>query len=266
MKNFLIGHTQDTEMIATEAQRHRDSTSEIVRFFALLCTSETLRHFLRKSCLTLIVSGCVLLISSVSTAREAEKPPAHRRNFVACPIVRDTKTLPLNGKIKKLYLYKINPQIARDYGFTVVEKPEDADLALLRTATPFETLHPNYFFGARQHEGDLSFHDGNADYEAIKAASAKVPTVVTIYLDRPGILTNVKDKVAALVGNFGVSDMALFDVLTGKAVPGGRLPFELPSSMEEVKAQAADAPYDTKSPLYKFGYGLAYPRATIGRR
>jgi beta-glucosidase len=60
--------------------------------------------------------------------------------------------------------------------------------------------------------------------------------------------------------------MALFDVLTGKAVPGGRLPFELPSSMEEVKAQAADAPYDTKSPLYKFGYGLAYPRATIGRR
>lgn len=94
MKKILIGHTQGTERIATEIRGHRDSTLEIVSFFALLCTSETLRQFLRKSCLTLIVSGCVLLISSGSTARETEKPPADRRNFVACPIVRDTKTLP----------------------------------------------------------------------------------------------------------------------------------------------------------------------------
>jgi beta-glucosidase len=164
-------------------------------------------------------------------------------------------TLPLGGKIKKLYLHKINPQVARDYGFTVVEKVEDADLALIRTVAPFQTLHPNYFFGARQHEGDLGFHDGNADYEAIKAASAKVPTVVTIYLDRPAILTNIKDKVAALLGNFGVSDAALFDVLTGKAKAQGRLPFELPSSMDEVKAQSPDTPKDTAHPLYQFGFG-----------
>ncbi len=29
-----------------------------------------------------------------STAIQSDKPPANRRNFVACPIVRDTKTLP----------------------------------------------------------------------------------------------------------------------------------------------------------------------------
>ncbi len=175
------------------------------------------------------------------------------------------QTLPLSSEIKKLYLYQINPQSARDAGFTVVEKPEDADLALLRVTTPFERLHPNYFFGSRMHEGDLGFHDGNADYEAIKAASAKVPTVVTIYLDRPAIFTNVKDKVAALLGNFGVSDEALFDVLMGKVAPQGRLPFELPSSMVEVKAQAEDTPYDTKTPLYKFGFGLSYERAQVKR-
>jgi beta-glucosidase len=165
-------------------------------------------------------------------------------------------TLPLSGKIKKLYLYKINSQIAREYGFTVVEKIEDADLALIRTVTPFERLHPNYFFGSLMHEGDLGFHDGNPDYEAIKAASAKVPTVVTIYLDRPAILTNVKDKVAALVGNFGVSDAALFEALTGKVALQGRLPFELPSSMDEVRAQSPDAPEDTAHPLYRFGFGI----------
>ena len=186
---------------------------------------------------------------------------AQRRALVL--LENKNKMLPLSSKIKKLYLYKINPQVAHEYGFTIVAKPEDADLALVRATAPFEVLHANYFFGVRQHEGDLGFKDGNADYEAIKAASAKVPTVVTIYLDRPAILTNVKDQVAALLGNFGVSDAALFAVLTGKAAPQGRLPFELPSSMAEVKAQAEDVPHDTKTPLYKFGYGLSYERAKV---
>ncbi|MEG1326071.1 MAG: glycoside hydrolase family 3 C-terminal domain-containing protein [Janthinobacterium sp.] len=55
-----------------------------------------------------------------------------------------------------------------------------------------------------------------------------------------------------------MSDGALFDVLTGKAKPQGKLPFELPSSMAEVQVQKSDVPYDTAHPLYKFGYGLAY--------
>ncbi len=199
-----------------------------------------------------------------STAFVKEALAAQSRSLVL--LENKNKTLPLGDKVKKLYLYKINPQVARDYGFTVVDKLEDADLALIRAVAPFELLHPNYFFGARQHEGDLGFKDGNADYEAIKAVSAKVPTVVTIYLDRPAILTNVKDKVAAMLGNFGVSDAALFDVLTGKVAPQGRLPFELPSSMAEVKAQAEDTPYDTKAPLYKFGFGLMYERGQTVRR
>ncbi len=196
-----------------------------------------------------------------SAAFVKEALDAQSRSLVL--LENKNKTLPLGDKVKKLYLYKVNPQVARDYGFTVVDKPEDADLALIRAVAPFEILHPNYFFGARQHEGDLGFKDGNADYEAIKTSSAKIPTVVTIYLDRPAILTNVKDRGAALLGNFGVSDAALFDVLTGKAAPQGRLPFELPSSMEEVKTQAEDTPHDTITPLYKFGYGLSYERARV---
>ena len=75
------------------------------------------------------------------------------------------------------------------------------------------------------------------------------------------VATAVKEKAAALIGNFGVSDGALFDVLTGKAAPQGKLPFELPSSMEEVSAQASDAPHDTAHPLYRFGFGLTMKRA-----
>ena len=44
--------------------------------------------------LIVVLAFCALLWVSDSSAREADAPPANRRNFVACPIVRDTKTLP----------------------------------------------------------------------------------------------------------------------------------------------------------------------------
>jgi beta-glucosidase len=90
------------------------------------------------------------------------------------------------------------------------------------------------------------------------AANAAKPTIFVVNLDRPAILTNVKDKATALLGSFGISDNALLDVITGNGAPMGHLPFELPSSMQEVLAQKSDVPYDTAHPLYKFGYGLHY--------
>jgi beta-glucosidase len=47
-------------------------------------------------------------------------------------------------------------------------------------------------------------------------------------------------------------------VVFGKYKPGGHLPIELSSSMEAVRNQKEDVPYDTKAPLYKFGFGLSY--------
>lgn len=182
---------------------------------------------------------------------------AQRRSLVL--LENKDKVLPLATTVKKVYLYGIDAAVARQYGYTVVATPQEADVALLRVAAPYEILHPNYIFGSMQHEGRLDFIDGDAAYEAIKNAARLAPkTVVTVYLDRPAILGNVQDKASAIIGNFGVSDAALFDVLTGKAKPEGKLPFELPSSMAEVQAQKSDVPYDTARPLYKFGYGLAY--------
>lgn len=166
--------------------------------------------------------------------------------------------IPMHPKGLKVYVYGIDPRAAKAAGFTTVDILKDADFALIRTSTPYEQPHANYFFGSRHQEGSLAFVDGNPDYEAIKAAAdAKVPTILTVYLARPAILTNVKDKVDVLIGNFGVSDAALFAVLTGQAKPEGRLPFELPSSMAEVLMQAPDLPDDTANPLYPFGAGLS---------
>ncbi len=40
----------------------------------------------------------------------------------------------------------------------------------------------------------------------------------------------------------------------------GKLPFDVPSDMPSVMAQAADVPFDMVDPMFKFGFGLTYKR------
>ena len=92
----------------------------------------------------------------------------------------------------------------------------------------------------------------------VRALMGKKPTIVVIQFDSPYVIPEIAKESAALLATFGVSDEALFDVLMGKFNPTGKLPFELPSSMEAVRAQLEDVPYDSKAPLFKFGTGLSY--------
>jgi beta-glucosidase len=187
---------------------------------------------------------------------QTEATAAQRRSLVLLENRNDI--LPLAARGKRVFLHGVDSATVARYGFTVVSNPAQADIAIVRTNAPFQTLHPNYSFGALWHEGDLGFRAGNAEFEEIKRITAAVPTIVTVYLDRPAILTELKDRASALVGNFGVSDAALLDVLTGVAQPEGKLPFELPSSMQEVEAQSSSLPHDTAHPLYPIGFGRRY--------
>jgi beta-glucosidase len=189
---------------------------------------------------------------------QAEATAAQRRSIVLLENKKDI--LPLVARGKRVYLHRVDPQVAARYGFTVVSDVSNADLAIVRTDAPFQTLHPNYTFGAMQHEGNLDFQNGDKELAEIDRIASAVPTIVTIYLDRPAILTPLKDRASALLANFGVSDAALLDVLTGVASPEGRLPFELPSSMQEVESQRSDVPHDTRHPLYRIGFGRHYSK------
>ena len=191
-----------------------------------------------------------------NTQFQKEATAAQRRSLVLLENKKDI--LPLVARGKKVFLHDIDSATAARYGFTVVKDLAQADIALVRTKAPFQTLHPNYSFGALWHEGDLGFRDDDPEFEEIKRIAAAVPTIVTVYLDRPAILSGLKDRVSALIGNFGVSDGALLDVLTGVAQPEGKLPFELPSSMQEVEAQSSALPHDTAHPLYPIRFGRKY--------
>jgi beta-glucosidase len=181
---------------------------------------------------------------------------AQRRSIVL--LQNEDRLLPLKGA-RKVYLYGIAASEANKYGWSVVADPAKADIAIIRLTAPHELLHPTYFFGSRQHEGSLAFQQGDPDYERFRKVSARVPTIAVVFLDRPAILTNIRDKARAVLGEFGVSDTALLDVLSGRARPQGRLPLELPASMEEVAQQKPDAPSDIQHPLYAIGAGLEYP-------
>ncbi|MBW3599168.1 MAG: amidohydrolase family protein, partial [Planctomycetes bacterium] len=112
-----------------------------------------------------------------------------------------------------------------------------ADFAIVRTDTASEMLHPDHFFGSRYKEGRLDFRAGDPAYEALQRAGAHVPTVLAIFLDRPAVLTGVQDMADVILANFVASDAAVIAVVLGEAAPRGRLPFELPRSMQAVEAQ-----------------------------
>ncbi|MFJ4621924.1 glycoside hydrolase family 3 protein [Streptomyces sp. NPDC088812] len=162
----------------------------------------------------------------------------------------DDRTLPASrGEVRDVYLYGVSADEAEARGLNVVDDPADADLALVRLADPR---------GGSDLTG-LEFSGSEPDYQALqKAVSSGVPTVAIPELDRPLVLTDVARTADAVLANFGVSDGVLLDTVFGKRSPGGELPFELPSSQEEVEAQLGDVPDDTAHPLYERGYGLHY--------
>ncbi len=166
--------------------------------------------------------------------------------------------LPVAAKNKKIYLYGVSAKAAEAAGFVVVVDPTQADLAIIRAPAPYESEHSNFFFGSRQHEGRLTFTEKDAAYAELLRVSPMVPTVFVTTLERPLILTNVRPHVSGLLGDFGISDEPLVALITGKVSPSGRLPFELPSSVEAVKQQKSDLPHDSQSPLFPFGFGLHY--------
>lgn len=71
----------------------------------------------------------------------------------------------------------------------------------------------------------------------------------------PADLKNVA-KGAIMI--FDALDNALLDVVFGKFNPVGKLTFEIPSSMDAVRMQLEDVPFDSENPAFRFGNGLSY--------
>ncbi len=219
---------------------------------------ESVRRLLRqKFVLGLFENPFVNVENALQTVGKSEwkKAGEEAQRRAITLLKNNSKKLPLPIGTLKIYVRNIDPVVAAKYG-NVVTKPEEADIAILRLNTPWVPIETNNFMARMFHHGDLDFKGTEKD--SILQLLKTVPTIVDLYLDRPAVIPEISANAKGLLVDFGASDAAVLDVIFGKAKPGGKLPLELPSSMEAVRNQKEDVPYDSKKPLYKFGFGLSY--------
>lgn len=134
------------------------------------------------------------------------------------------------------------------------ELAEQADVAIVAVG------EGSYIHTSPWGPGRLSLEDRQLDL--IKAIhSTGTPTVVVLIMGRPYIIPWCAENVHAIVAAYHPGTRggeAIADVLFGDHNPSGKLPFQMPRSMEQVEAQREDVPFDIEDPLYSYGYGLSY--------
>jgi beta-glucosidase len=94
-----------------------------------------------------------------------------------------------------------------------------------------------------------------------------IPTIVVMTLARPYIISSWCETVSAVIGApypGTQGGIAIADVIFGNYAPTGKLPFNMPKSMDDVLNARSDLPFDAQEVTYSFGSGLTYESASDG--
>ena len=175
---------------------------------------------------------------------------AQRRSLT---LLKNDGLLPLKRDIK-VYLSGLYEPALESFA-QLVKSPAEADVIIQKIATPYdprdEYLLENFF-----HQGRLHYNE--SELAPILELAKQKPTITIVTIERPPILSEIAAASSALIADFNSQDDIIFEMLFGDFAPEGKLPFELPSSIEAVENQLEDVPYDSKEPLFPFGHGLSY--------
>ncbi|MBW8334653.1 MAG: glycoside hydrolase family 3 protein [Prolixibacteraceae bacterium] len=177
----------------------------------------------------------------------------------------------------------VNPEVAKKY-FEVVEKPEEADIALVCIDSPKggvgysqddlrkngngympislqygpykadfarETSlaggSPLESFTNRSYKGKTMLTSNIQDMKTVletKKQMGSKPVVVIVKVSNPMVFAEIEKSASAILIHMGVQDQALMDILTGAAEPSALLPFQMPADMKTVEEQLEDVPRD----------------------
>jgi beta-glucosidase len=179
----------------------------------------------------------------------------------------------------------VNPEVAAKY-FQVVEKPEEADVALVCIDSPKggvgysaddakkngngyvpislqygpykadfarETSlaggSPLESFTNRSYKGKTTTASNIQDMKTVNETKAKMgakPVIVIVKVSNPMVFAEIEKSASAILIHMGVQDQALMDIITGAAEPSALLPFQMPADMKTVEEQFEDVPRDMK--------------------
>lgn len=179
---------------------------------------------------------------------------AMRRSLVLLKNEADgNRVLPLPAG-KRVYAEGFSKQQIKPYA-TAVDTVSEADHAIVWMDVPAYSDNRDPL-AALFKMGDLDYPEEQLQH--LEKIMAVCPTIVVLCMTRPSVIPKIKEKAAGILAEFNVKPEIILEAVFGQFSPSGKLPFDLPYSMEDVRRQNSDQPFDCKNVTYRYGYGLTY--------
>lgn len=177
--------------------------------------------------------------------------------------------------------------------FTIVESPEDADVALFFMESPMggkgyslNDGNPEYLPISLQY-GDYTataarevsiaggdpFEDfTNRSYRGksvktvnkcemerlveLRRRMGEKPIILSVNVSNPFVISELEPLADAIFLTFDIQNQAILDIVTGKDEPSAKLPFQMPASMDAIERHCEDKPLDIE--CYRDSDGNTY--------
>ena len=194
------------------------------------------------------VEDAVKICNNAEYAKAGED--AMRKSLV---LLKNNKILPLRKKMK-VYAEGFLKKNISPYA-ELVNAPKKADVALVHLGFPYRKDKRELL--AMMFKGlDLDYTEKQK--KRLATVMDTCPTIVCINMVRPAVIPEIAEKAAGILCEFGAKETIILEAIFGAFSPSGKLPFDLPRSMDAVRNQRCDVPFDTADPLYRFGFGMQY--------
>ncbi|MBQ8278981.1 MAG: glycoside hydrolase family 3 C-terminal domain-containing protein [Roseburia sp.] len=117
----------------------------------------------------------------------------------------------------------------------------------------------------RSYRGKTNTAANESDLDLVIDAKKRLgdkPVIAVVRMHHPMVMAELEPYADAILVDFGVTQKAICELVSGKAEPQGLLPVQLPIDMDEVEAHFEDMPLDMRAYIdsaghsYDFGYGL----------
>ncbi|MEX5748039.1 glycoside hydrolase family 3 N-terminal domain-containing protein [Massilia sp. X63] len=162
---------------------------------------------------------------------------------------------------------KLNPRTGKVWGFEdpcvshPAHNPKCVDDMGMLFGGPFPWEADRLSFTTMAASESWQISPSLADIQAVMREVGAERTVLAIYFRQPYVLDEASGfrKAGAVLATFGVTDLALLDVVSGRFKPQGKLPFALANKLEAIVNKQSDVPgYPAADTLYPYGFGLGY--------
>lgn len=225
------------------------------------------------------------LKSVVMLKNHASVLPVAEKKKVYIPVIGGNASVSMFGMTAAASSAKpcVDPSLVGKY-YEVVEKPEDADFALVFIDEPSSTSGYDMADVAKGGNGyvpiSLQYSDYTAEYArevsiaggdpkedftnrsykgktvstrnrhhmelvvSTKKLMGDKPVVVSVKMSRPMVMAEIEPYADAILVDFSCQNQAILETIVGKNEPSGLLPMQLPADMKTVEEQYEDVPRD----------------------